>query len=160
MKYSAKRASRFSKRDAQKIGPILNRLARKGKSSARDILEEAQSKDSPLHEFFEWDDTAAAEKYRLEQARYMARSIVVIVEHEDTGEPKELRAFPCVTVETANPGRTSHYVSLTMVKGDQKLLADVVRQAKSELRAFRNKYEAYAENFRGLFEEIDRLLEE
>lgn len=32
------------------------------------VLESARKKSSPLHKYFEWEDSKAAEKYRLEQA--------------------------------------------------------------------------------------------
>lgn len=42
-----------------------------GTVSAQIILEDAKSSEHPLHEYFEWDDSAAANKYRLRQAYEM-----------------------------------------------------------------------------------------
>jgi len=39
------------------------------------ILKCAESEDSPLHNYFDWDDTSAAEKYRQNQARQFYRSV-------------------------------------------------------------------------------------
>ena len=54
-------------------------LERDGRLSARSVLNAAMDKNSPLHSYFEWDDTAAAVKYRLEQARELIRKIKVEV---------------------------------------------------------------------------------
>lgn len=42
-----------------------------------DVVKDARSKSSPLHDEFEWSDSAAAEKFRLSQARELIRSVTV-----------------------------------------------------------------------------------
>lgn len=42
------------------------------------VLDEARSKDSPLHSHFAWDDTDAAERYRLQQAGGLIRRFRII----------------------------------------------------------------------------------
>lgn len=55
---------------------VLKRLeSRVGRLSPPDVVEEAASPDSLLHEFFEWDDVVAGEKYRLEQAQTLIRRV-------------------------------------------------------------------------------------
>ncbi|HAZ61006.1 MAG TPA: hypothetical protein DCY89_05470 [Gammaproteobacteria bacterium] len=52
------------------------------------VVEAATDPESPLHDAFDWDDSAAAHKYRLVQARSMIRSVRFvrgdIVHHEYT----------------------------------------------------------------------------
>jgi hypothetical protein len=48
--------------ELQKIVDAGTALTPKG------VLESARKKSSPLHKYFEWEDSKAAEKYRLEQA--------------------------------------------------------------------------------------------
>jgi hypothetical protein len=52
----------------------------KGHVTAIAVLMAARDPDSPLHEFFEWDDIVAAEKERLEQAKRIVKSIRVAVQ--------------------------------------------------------------------------------
>lgn len=47
--------------------------ARGGKISPEELVEAARDPGSPLHDFFEWDDAEAAERYRLVQARTLLR---------------------------------------------------------------------------------------
>lgn len=45
----------------------------------RELVEAARPKDSPIHDYFTWDNTEAAEKYRLmEAARYLLLRIEVV----------------------------------------------------------------------------------
>ena len=48
---------------------------RAGRLSTSVVLAEAESPGSPLHEFFEWNDTVAGEAYRLDQARALIRQV-------------------------------------------------------------------------------------
>lgn len=54
---------------------VLNELKRiykaneDGKLMPEEVVEAARHPDSPLHSKFEWDDSVAAENYRLNQAR-------------------------------------------------------------------------------------------
>src|SRR2546421_688544 len=47
-----------------------------------DVVDAARPKSSPLHEHFDWDDTDAAEKWRLEQARHLIRFAIQVVEYK------------------------------------------------------------------------------
>jgi len=58
----------------------LSRLYEKhGKLTAQIVVEAARSKKSPIHDEFEWDDSKAAIRYRLYQARTLIRKVHVLV---------------------------------------------------------------------------------
>lgn len=86
--YFASLSSRFSDADAATIGPVLEELATEDGIDPRDVLEVAQSEESPLFPYFEWDDSAAAHKYRLAQARNMVSAIAVRVVLPDGSKKK------------------------------------------------------------------------
>lgn len=46
------------------------------------VLKDAKSKESPLHQLFEWDDRKAAAKWRLEQARDLIVTVHVKITTE------------------------------------------------------------------------------
>jgi len=56
----------------------LQRLQKAGAITAPAVVEAARPDDAPLHPVFEWDDEAAADEYRLEQARRLIRAVQVI----------------------------------------------------------------------------------
>ena len=57
-----------------------------------EIVEAAKDEESELHKCFEWDDTKAAHKYRLTQARTLVLNLV-ITESKPTEEPQQVRVM-------------------------------------------------------------------
>src|SRR5262245_31862046 len=58
--------------DANIAGEIIRRV-----QTAQAVVAAARVPGSPLHELFDWNDTAAAESFRLVQARVMINSLRV-----------------------------------------------------------------------------------
>ena len=59
-----------------------------------DIVEAAKDTTKELHKCFEWDNDAAADKYRLHQARLITSNLVFRKEtEEDEDEPVLVRVF-------------------------------------------------------------------
>lgn len=48
-----------------------------------DVVEAARNPNSTMHDFFEWRDDEAARSYRLAQARWLIRSVEIVVERHD-----------------------------------------------------------------------------
>lgn len=106
------------------------------------IVERAKDKSSELHKCFEWNNTIAAQKYRIEQARSVIRHLIV-VNHDmgtDNSEPIQFR----VMMKNERTADSSYKQTIVMVKDEdeyKKLLA----QAYEELRAFKKKYQCLSE---------------
>lgn len=57
----------------------INEIYRKsGEITPEMVIEDAKKTNSPLHNYFEWDDSKAAREYRLQQARELIRSVTII----------------------------------------------------------------------------------
>lgn len=106
---------------------------RDGYLTPEQVLEAARPAQSPLHSHFEWDDSAAAAKYRLAQAGHLIRSCKWTIETRDD-ETVKVRRFAHV----ADAG----YMPLESALGDQSSRDVVLAQARRELAAFRRKYAA------------------
>ena len=61
----------MNKEQKQAIKERLEKLAAKNRGTLTPtrVVMDARDKSSPLHDFFEWDDGAAAQRYREQQAR-------------------------------------------------------------------------------------------
>lgn len=116
------------------------------------VVRSATPKRSPIHNCFEWDDNAAAKKYRESQASYLLRSIVIVRESadEDT-EPIEVRAF--VSVES-DGGR--FYTTIGRAMDDDEMFCDIERQAYDDYMALYHKYKDL-KLFRKVNKEIDKV---
>jgi hypothetical protein len=91
MVYQWKDGSRKSG-DADKIGKEVESLG--PAVNAESVVERASAETSAMHGCFEWDDSAAATEYRLNQARELIRSLVIVVESKHVpGESVTIRAY-------------------------------------------------------------------
>jgi len=116
-KYQSRKGSHLSDEQAKIFGPRIAELMadRGGKLTPIELLEDARKKESPYHDFFDWDNDSAAEKFRIHQARYLLSNIVEIVIIEK--KPSLQRAFFNVTDETNPTGKV--YVTVkTAIKVD------------------------------------------
>ena len=76
---------RDAKRDVL-VDPVeeaIRALERGGRLTPESVVAAARDPQSPLHDRFEWDDTAAANAWRLVQARQLIRSVHVNVTVDD-----------------------------------------------------------------------------
>lgn len=64
--------------DDKVIERIQQLESEQGELTAHQVLDDARSPDSPLHRYFDWDDSEAAEKWRLSQARTLIRNIRIV----------------------------------------------------------------------------------
>lgn len=102
------------------------------------LVDVARDPEHPLHSRFEWDDTKAAAKWRLEQAGQLLR----VTFKPDPEKPVDLRAFVAIKGE-ATP--RSEYVPTDEALADpftQKLL---LRQMQRDAAAFKARYQHMAE---------------
>lgn len=125
-KYKAGLGAPFGKAAAQKIGERIEVLMAKkgGEVVPSDVVEDARKKTSPMHRYFDWDDSVAAEKYRLSQARKILRSIVEVIVVRK--KPQEHRSFYNVDKSKGK----SCYVSLQRVVAEPDFLEQLVSEAQ------------------------------
>lgn len=131
---------------AQAAGEELDRIYQAhGKLDPADVVEESQREDAPLHGCFEWNDQAAAELYRVGQARGIIRAVVTV----DDKRPQldGVRAF--VHVENV-------YQPMAVVVRSEDKMRLLMQNALGELDAFRKKYAALSE-LQSVFTAIDTL---
>lgn len=136
--------------NAKVVGERLDHLRNKfkGELTPDDVVEDARNSKSPLHPFFEWNDGAAAEHYRLQQARGLIRSVVAIYTRPDMPAVRT-KMF----VHISEPG-APHYREASHAMGQADTRHAVLQTAWRELQSWRKKY-AELREFSDLFEIID-----
>lgn len=160
--YKAAAGSQFTQEDAEIIGPVIERLAMKGHSTAPEIVNAARPLESPLHPYFEWNDGEAAELYRHNQAREMTRAIVVVRRTHEDEPAQEVRAFfPVHRDPEAKQGRKPReYVHIDSIMADPALSEQVVTDALKMLRAWRNRFDVYRTIFPSEWSPVFEVVEE
>lgn len=155
--YEWKEGARFPAeaiKDANVIGRHLEllRTQSNGALMPTDVVDDARHNNSPLHSFFEWDNTKAAEEHRLTQARGLIRSVVAIYKDGNGDKPlRRIRAFVHIP-EIDRP----HYLATDQAMRVPLTREIVLRQAWRALQAWKQRYRDLDE-FARLFEEVDRL---
>jgi hypothetical protein len=134
MIYKWKEGARVSI-DPQTAGEEIERvrISQNGRLLAPDLVERARDPASPLHPAFEWDDAAAAESWRVEQAKYLIRSIEVLVDRQEIQQT--IRAFVSVKRDDDRS-----YTSVSHAMEDPELRQQVLLAALKELEAWQNRH--------------------
>ena len=148
-KFRAAPGSRLRKSQALALGATMTALHQRGELTPAAMVDEARDPASPTHECYEWDDSLAAEQFRLDQARHHMRSILVMVK-DASGEQQIVRyAYviegsdePYVTVrDLAKDKVSAQRVADQLYRDAWDLLAAYRRYSQifgTELRPFRS----------------------
>ncbi|MDB4876470.1 MAG: hypothetical protein JWM41_2916 [Gemmatimonadetes bacterium] len=138
---------------AQAVGERIEtiRTVNAGSVTPELLVDDAQDEHSPLHPCFEWDDTAAAVKYRLDQARLVLRSITIAVA-EDRRVP--VRAFVAVVREDGEKGRA--YTSVGVAMSSPAMREQLLGSALREIQSWRSRYSRLQE-LAAVFAAVDQL---
>ena len=116
------------------------------------VVADAEDEASPLHSYFEWDDSVAGMKYRIEQARTLIRSVrVVLVEKKH-----QFSSIAYVRSPDSEP-KEQGYISSVILRDDKArariaLIAELQRAESALQRAYDVATAV------GLAREVDSLL--
>lgn len=124
----------------------LLRLAEEhgGRITPAIVLDAARDLQSPLHSEFPenaWDDTAAAEAYRLECARRIIMRVKVEITKPDGGEIV-VRGFTSLASDRVDG---DGYRLTVQVMQSPDARAELLRTALKELRSLQQKYSQLSE---------------
>lgn len=110
------------------------------------VVQAARADDHPLHSRFEWNDEAAGELYRAEQARKLISSVTIVYQQADTNhDERRVRAFQAVRTE-----RGHVFEPTEKIAEDPFLRRLVLNEMERDYRALQVRY--------GHFREFSELL--
>lgn len=134
------------KADAQKVADEISSIGLSVKPE--EIVDKARDENTELHKCFEWDDTKAAEKYRVYQARQIVCHLIV---KEVNNEPQKQEVRFFYKTDSQEGYKPTSYIIQN--KDEYHKLLD---RALTELKAFQRKYSTLKE-LDGLFDAINAL---
>ena len=111
-----------------------------GQLNPKDVVREASNPKSPLHNWFDWDDNEASEKWRLHQARMLITTIKVNVVFN--GNAKSYRKYLNVNVGDEK-GR--FYVPTTIAIKNPDMKSQILQKAVNEIIYWEKCYSDYKE---------------
>lgn len=148
MIYKFRDGSRL-KGDAQAVGVRLTSIRENnGRLAPIDVVNEARAKESLLHQYFEWDNSKAAEQHRLAQARHLVAA-VVIVETEEHGEISPIRAFAKLYGDEG-------YQTIQMVLTNPDMRRRALLEIRRGIKTLKDKMENF-EEFADLIGALDTV---
>jgi hypothetical protein len=120
--------------DAQIVGEMFDNMSSSGiEITPQSVLDAGRDVSSPIHDVFEWEDSVAAEQYRLDQARRLIGHVRIVREEEPPQQYKE-RGF--VSISNSN----NVYVPLANALSNEEYRNHLLKQAKSDCEVFQAKY--------------------
>lgn len=120
-----------------------------GERLAAEIVEAARDENSPLHGYFDWNNTRAAEAYRLIQAEMLVRRVKVKIIQSADPVPVKVRAYIAARDLPAPFGGaapTGTFRDITEVAGDATAEAAIEESIKRDLARLSRKY-AHVQTF-------------
>jgi len=112
--------------------------------TADSLLKKASKKSSSLYEFFDWDNSSAGDKWRLQQARTLINEIKVIV------EDKEMYAFENIKVTIDKKTNVSDWIKKGNSSREYKPIVEImdnvnyrqqlIQRALSEAKYWRERH--------------------
>lgn len=116
-----------------------------GKDMVTAVLKRAEDTESALHAYFEWDNDAAAQAYRLSQATDLIRRVKVKVIHPGVSKPIKVRAYIPkreLPAETPDDTTAGSYKAIEEIGGgtaaEMMLLASIERDVKRLQQKYKN----------------------
>ena len=131
------------------------RASHRGRLHPKHVVEAARDPHSPLHGKFEWDNTTAAEAYRLQQAAELIR----VVTFMPSGAKEPIRAYVSLSSDRLSQ---QGYRAMVDVLSDAHLKAQLLADAQAELESFRMRFDRLRKvmQMKRLFREVDRVVDQ
>lgn len=105
------------------------------------VLDVSQPEDAPLHHIFEWDDEAAAEQFRLNQAARLITAIRVVVVENAAPMPARVSIQPHGV--TGNTHR--NYMPVVQVQNDPDQRRQFLLRELSRIQDLLRRTEGFEE---------------
>ena len=137
---------------------------RRGRLTPEQVVEAARDENSALHDCFEWDDSTAAEKYRIEQARDLLKRVKIEIEYHET----TIKVVGYVRDPEAEPGDQGYRATMRVTKRGAAdmmrselaaIVADMDRAVKLASARAADLPEGFAGMIAGLSDRVELLAE-
>ena len=139
IEFKARQGAWFSNAKAKIYGKRIKELSLKNKNkiTSKIVIKDAKKKNSPLHNAFEWDNSNAAEKYRLHQAALLVGHIVEVYVYNN----KKVERPMCFSFYRGEKIRYS--VPTAIVMKDKDLKLKMLQQAIWDISNWQSRYSQY-----------------
>jgi len=124
------------------IADALEDLSVDGKLTPKEVVEAARNPKHPLHSQFDWDNTVAGEKWRIQQARLLINQVEVVISVD--GEETTRNKYVNVELANGENGNRS-YITVEKALSKECYRQQVLDTALAEAEYWQTKYQIYQE---------------
>lgn len=128
------------------------RIREKGILTPDAVVDDAQDISSPLHAYFTWDDSEAANQFRLDQARTLIRNVKVEVTTTTTRV-----AAPFYVRDPQRSNDEQGYRAIAEIKDEKSASADALKYEFNRAIAVLERAVSIAEEL-GMAAHVDELI--
>lgn len=148
--YQREKFSRFTKAQVDVIAAELTALERsEGEVRVSRVLELARNPGNPLHEFIDWNDRSAAEKWRVEMARRLCRAVRVVYTDDSGKERANVPMLVSVTTTTRDEDereiKQRSYISSERALSSPHVRQELIDEALRQAEYWQEKYRRLGE---------------
>jgi len=144
IQYQVVKGAHLSDEQAKQYGKRITWLTEKrGFVTPEIVVDDAKHSNSPLHDYFDWSDKKAAEKWRIEQAKYLIRVISVSI--IDSSRPEARYFYSIKPTQEMHTDAKQVYVTLDAIVSDKEKRDQVIAYAWRELNGWMDRYKQYSE---------------
>ena len=163
MVYQWKDKAVIKKGNVQRIGEELETFEESQRTPENIVDFAKRNRRSELHRCFEWNDTKAAAKWRLDQARNLIHSIEVVIERVEGPHSVpvsvNIRAFESVKSDTGTRSYVSHATTSRVESMKDQIKSRLISEIDQALETAR-RYCAYDPSFLAVFDQVEANLGE
>jgi hypothetical protein len=116
------------------------------------MVEAARDPESALHGLFTWDDSEAAEKWRIAEAQKYLRTQVTVIA-QPSAEPIAVRAYWSLPSDRA----AGLYRPIAQVLASREMTTEMLEDARREFLSYKRKY-GHLEQLRAPLEQLSVAL--
>jgi hypothetical protein len=160
MTYQWRIGSRI-KADASRVGAEIDKI--RGHKTPEKLVSYAEAHPkSELFSCFEWDDSTAAAKYRIEQARHVLASLVITKTEYEPKEKKEIKVSTIKAYENVQTSEGRAYVPTMVALEKPEYKTQVFNRIKrgiDDLQQLADSYNELLKNPKKFKETLQNALE-
>ena len=149
-KHTTPEGSQIAESKVQRYAKALDRIEKKHNGiTPGKVVDDARDPKSDLHDYFDWDDTRAADLYRRRQARKLIQWITVEVTLIGPKKPRDITAEVQIVRKfhsVCNERGERKYVTVEKVKENEVYRRQLHRECVDDSKRFADK----ADTFRDL----------
>lgn len=131
---------------------LMSIYHRDGALNPEAVIGVAKDKKSALHEHFDWDDSEAAHKYRLDQARRLIRVAVMVIPSLSNEPVKQF-----VSIRALRGSEQGSYIATADLISDEAKYEMAKADALRELERIKYRYN-YISELTPVWTAIDKAL--